>query len=288
MKKIYLILIIFLTLVSFNRLIAEDIPTIVISAGKTIQSIDTVGSTIEVIDSDAINSSSYSMIGEVINDNSTSTNFFQTGGSGGNTAIQLRGLEKRYSTVYIDGVKMMDPSSPDGSFYLDNLTKNGIERVEILKGTQSSLYGSNAIGGTINIFTKKGKLGNHSNFEVANASENTKNINYSLNGANEKFNYFLGLNKYLTDGISTMSDNDEKDMYRNDNVVGNFGYKINDNFSLQNSLRFADTFYEYDTVVKSRTDSGVNTDNIEFSNSLKLIHKKNNFKNTLSYNKLQI
>jgi vitamin B12 transporter len=138
MKKIYLILIIFLTLVSFNRLIAEDIPTIVISAGKTIQSIDTVGSTIEVIDSDAINSSSYSMIGEVINDNSTSTNFFQTGGSGGNTAIQLRGLEKRYSTVYIDGVKMMDPSSPDGSFYLDNLTKNGIERVEKLKGTQSS------------------------------------------------------------------------------------------------------------------------------------------------------
>ena len=288
MKKIYLILIIFLTLVSFNRLIAEDIPIIVISPGKTIQSIDTVGSTIEVIDNDAINSSSYSMIGEVINDNSTSTNFFQTGGSGGNTAIQLRGLEKRYSTVYIDGVKMMDPSSPDGSFYLDNLTKNGIERVEILKGTQSSLYGSNAIGGTINIFTKKGKLGNHSNFEVANASENTKNINYSLNGANEKFNYFLGLNKYLTDGISTMSDNDEKDMYRNDNVVGNFGYKINDNFSLQNSLRFADTFYEYDTVVKSRTDSGVNTDNIEFSNSLKLIHKKDNFKNTLSYNKLQI
>ena len=288
MKKKYLILIIFLTLISFNRLVAEDVPTIVISAGKTLQSINTVGSTIEVIDSNVINSSSYSMIGEVINDNSTSTNFFQTGGSGGNTAIQLRGLEKRYSTVYIDGVKMMDPSSADGSFYLDNLTKNGIERVEILKGTQSSLYGSNAIGGTINIFTKKGKIGNHSNFEIEAASENTKNINYSLNGANEKFNYFLGLNKYLTGGISAMNDNDEKDMYRNDNIVGNFGYEINDNFSLQNSFRVADTFYEYDTVVKSRTDDGVSTDNIELSNSLKLIHKKNNFKNTLSYNKLQI
>ena len=51
------------------------------------------------------------------------------GGIGGNTAIQLRGIEKRYSTVYLDGVKMMDPSSSDGSFYLDNLSKNSIERI---------------------------------------------------------------------------------------------------------------------------------------------------------------
>ena len=288
MKKIYTILLITLILNPASILVAEDTPIIVISAGKTLQSIDTVGSTIEVIDSEAINNSSYSMLGEVINDYSTSTNFFQTGGSGGNTAIQLRGLEKRYSTVYLDGVKMMDPSSPDGSFYLDNLTKNGIERVEILKGTQSSLYGSNAIGGTINIFTKKGEIGKHSDIEVETSSENTKNINYSFHGANKKFNYFIGLNKYLTDGISQMNDNDEKDMYRNDNIVGNFGYEINDNFSIENSLRFADTFYEYDTVVKSRADDGVSTDNIEFSNSLKLIHKKDNLKNTLSYNKLQI
>jgi vitamin B12 transporter len=288
MKKNYIILIIFLTLISLNRLIAKDIPIIVISAGKTMQSIDTVGSTIEVIDEEAINSSPYSMIGEVINDNSTSTNFFQTGGSGGNTAVQLRGLEKRYSTVYIDGVKMMDPSSSDGSFYLDNLTKNGIERVEILKGTQSSLYGSNAIGGTINIFTKKGEIGKHSNIEIETASKNTKNINYSLHGANKKFNYFVGLNKYLTDGISAVNDNNEQDMYRNDNIVGNFGYKISDNFSLRNSIRIADTFYEYDTVKKSNSDEGVNTDNLELSNSLKLIHKKKKIKNTLSYNKLQI
>ena len=114
--------------------------------------------------------------------------------------------------------------------------KNGIDRVEILKGSQSSLYGANAIGGTINIFTKQGREGSHSNFEIETASKNTKNISYSIDGADDKFNYYLGLNKFVTDGISAMNDNDEKDQYKNDNIVANIGYKINENFSSCNFL----------------------------------------------------
>jgi len=287
-KKIILITTLLANTFFLINLRSEETPIIVISAGKTNQSINTVGSSIDVINSDTINNSSYYSLADVINNNSTSTNFFQAGGHGGNIGIQLRGLEKRYSTVYIDGVKMLDPSSSDGSFYLENIMKNGIDRVEVLKGTQSSLYGSNAIGGTINIFTKKGEEGKHSNFEIGTASKNTKNITYSLSGADKKFNYYLGLNKFLTDGISSMNDNEEKDMYQNDNVVGKLGYKINDNFTLENSFRLANSFSEYDEIVKSRTDNNNSTNNLEISNSLKLIHQKNNFKNTLSYNKLTI
>ena len=286
LKKIIKILIIFVF--SSNNIFAQDIPIIVISPGKSVQSLSTVGSTVEVINREKINNSSHFSLANVIDDNSTSTNLFQMGGHGANIGIQLRGIEKRYSTVYIDGVKMLDPSSSDGSFYLENVMKNGIERVEILKGTQSSLYGSNAIGGAINIFTKQGRKGNHSNFEIEKGSKNTKNISYSLDGADNKFNYYLGLNKFITDGISTMNDNDEKDEYKNDNIVANIGYKINENFKIQNSFRIADTFFEYDTVNKSRTDLNDSTDNLEASYSLKLIHKKNKFKNTFSYNKLQI
>jgi len=289
LRKLKVLALCLISIFTFNKEIyAEDVPVIVISPGKTVQSLNTVGSSVEVFSSDIIENSSRFSLANVIDDNSTSTNLFQMGGHGSNIGIQLRGLEKRYSTVYVDGVKMLDPSSADGSFYLENIMKNGIDRVEILKGTQSSLYGSNAIGGTINIFTKKGREGKHSNFEIETAQDNTRNISYSIDGSDNNFDYYLGLNKFMTDGISAMNDNDEKDQYRNDNIIVNFGYKINENFEIRNSSRIADTFYEYDEVKKSRVDSNDSTDNLEVSNSLKLIHKKNKFKNTISYNKLQI
>ena len=178
----------------FNKLYADDIPVIVIAPGKSIQSYNTVGSSVSVIDGDTIEGSQDSFLADVLNNNTTSMNLFQMGGQGTNTGIQIRGFEKRYATIYIDGIKMNDPSTSNNSFYAQDIMKHSIDRVEILKGTQSSLYGSNAIGGTINIFIKKGRKGKHSNFEIETASKNTKNISYSIDGADDKFNYYLGLN----------------------------------------------------------------------------------------------
>ena len=273
---------------SFQNLFAADIPIIVISPGKNPQSYDEVGSSVSVIDSNEIENSSNFFIADIIGNNTTSTNMFQMGGQGTNTGIQLRGLEKRYSTVYIDGVKMSDPASSDNSFYMENIMKNSIERVEILKGTQSSLYGSNAIGGTINIITKKGNEGHNSNFEVETGSNNTRNVYYSVDGANDKMNYYLGLNRFLTGGISAMNHNDENDKYRNEGLTGTIGYKFNENFKIENSLRYTNSDLKYDEPNASTTDVNNRTDNIEGTYSLKLTHDKNKFKNTLSYNKTYV
>jgi vitamin B12 transporter len=178
LKKIIKLLII-LTF-SYKAVFAADIPIIVIAPSKKAQSSSIVGTSVTVLDETFFKNSNEFFLGDALASNSTSANFFQSGGQGQTSAIQLRGLPKRYSTVYIDGVKMLDPSSSDGSFYMENIMKNSIDRVEILKGTQSSLYGSNAIGGTIHIFTKKGRKGYHSNFAIENGSNNTKNLAPSM------------------------------------------------------------------------------------------------------------
>ena len=183
---------------------------------------------------------------------------------------------------------MSDPSSTDNSFYSENILKHSIERVEILRGAQSSLYGSSAIGGTVNIFTKKGNKGKNSKFEISNGSNNTKNIFFSIDGANNKTDYYLGLNKFVTGGISAMNDNDERDQYRNDGIVASYGYKFNENFKVENYVRYVDSYLDYDAVNNSKTDKNDNTDNLEGTYSLRFIHNKNNFTNTLFYNKTYI
>ena len=160
---------------------------------KKVQSISTVGSSVSVFDESYIEDTNDFFLGDILGDGTTSFNYFQTGGHGTNSGIQLRGLPKRYSTVYIDGVKMSDPSSPSNDFYFDHILKSQISRVEILKGNQSSVYGSGAIGGTINISTKKGKPGFQKDISYNTASHGTHNLAFSLSGADEKNDFYFGL-----------------------------------------------------------------------------------------------
>ena len=281
MLRVFLYFILFST-----NLYSKEIPIIVISAGKTPQSYSSVGSQVTIIDSKTIEQSSESFLTDLLNNEAQGLNIFQLGGKGTNTGIQLRGLPKRYSTVYIDGVKMNDPSASDNGFYSQGLFKDSIDRIEILKGSQSSLYGNGAVGGTINIFTKKGKLGNHQNATLRTGQNNTQDIFYSFDGADEKQNYYVGLNYYLTDGISAMNnDNDEDDPYKNNSLTANYSYEISDNNTIENSLRVTDSFLKYDSPSNSQDDLKPQTDDIEAHYNFKFNNINNNFKNTFGFSK---
>ena len=278
--------ILFLYFVLFSTAIfSKEIPIIVISAGKTPQSYSSVGSQVTIIDSEMIESSSKTFLTDLLEGESQGLNIFQLGGTGTNSGIQMRGLSKRYSTIYIDGVKMYDPSSSDHGYYGQGLFKDSIDRIEILKGSQSSLYGNAAVGGTINIYTKKGKLGKHQNAVVRTGENNTRDVFYSVDGADKKQNYYVGFNNYSTDGISAMNNDTENDPYENSSLRAKYGYKISENNTIENSLTLRESFLKYDEPTNGRDDTKNSTDDIEAHYSLKFININNNFKNTFGFNR---
>ena len=282
-----IITIYFVTLV--NITLSEEIPIIVISPGKTFQSKGIVGSDVSVISEGSINNSSEFFINDIISNNVTGTHLSRQGGVGTNTLFQVRGLPKRYTNVYIDGVKMSDPSTPDNSFYFNNLTSNGVQQIEVLKGNQSSLYGSGAIGGAINIYTKTSKSSElNRNINVFTGENNTKNLLISFDQQLDEFDYFLGLNRYLTDGISAMTHNSEDDSYRNDNVILNIGYRVNENLKIENKFRGSKSLLNYDSANKNVTDINDRSNDKEFSYVFRILDEKEYIKNSYTYNRYYV
>ena len=270
-KLIFLYYILFSTSV-----FSQDIPIIVIAPSKKPQSISTVGTSVSILDENFFKNSKEIFLGDVLSRNSTSTNFFQSGGHGTSSAIQLRGLPKRYSTVYIDGVKMSDPSSVSNDFDFNHILTSQISRVEILKGNQSSVYGSGAIGGTINIFTKKPENGFHRDFHYNTGSNGLQNLAGSFSGANEKRSFYFGLERFHTDGISAMMHNDEKDRYRNNSIVAKYDYKFTEKLKIKNNLRFADTYLQYDKEIDtSSATHDEEVDGTEASYNMSMIYNLN-------------
>jgi len=278
---------IILFFILINKSLAEDIPIIVISAGKVPQSKSTIGSDISIINSNDIAKSNEYFVGDILSENLMGMNYFQSGGYGTTSGIQLRGQPKRYSTVYINGIKLSDPSTPSNDYYFGNLMNNSFENIEVLKGSQSTLYGSGAMAGTINLFTKKGRKGHSKTFDISKGSFGTTNLNAAFDGTLNKFDYFVNITNFSSDGISARVDDDENDRYRNDNYEGNFGYQINNNLRFETYFNYADTFLEYDAVGLSSTDDN-STDDQQTLFSSKFIIDNKNLKNTFSYNKTYI
>ena len=282
LKKI-IKLIIILTF-PFNAVFGADIPIIVIAPSKKAQSVSTVGTTVTVLDEKFLKNSNELFLGDILAGTSTSVNFFQNGGQGQTSAIMLRGLPKRYSTVYIDGVKMSDPSSVSNDYDFNHILTSQISRVEILKGNQSSVYGSGAIGGTINITTKKGESGSQKNIQYNTASHGTHDLSFSISGADENDDFYFGLERFQTDGMSAMTHNDEKDRYRNNSLVANYGRQFSDQIKFKSNIRIAETYNQYDA--EDNTSSPTHTEEVnalQSSSNVALIYNPNQkFTNTFT------
>ena len=114
----------------------EEIPIIVIAPSKQAQSISTVGSSVTVFTEEDLENSTEIFLQDVINYGAPGMTVYQSGGAGTQSGVQLRGLPKRYTTIYVDGVKQSDPSTVSNDYYFDDLMKSSVSRVEVLRGNQ--------------------------------------------------------------------------------------------------------------------------------------------------------
>ncbi|MCH8084079.1 MAG: TonB-dependent receptor, partial [Myxococcales bacterium] len=171
----------------------------------------------------------------------------RTGGPGSTTSIFIRGGDSDHVLVLLDGVELNDPSSPSRAPILNDLTTEDIERIEVVRGPQSVLYGGDAMSGVIQIFTKRGSSGKP---KVVGSGEggsySTARGAISVSGATNDVNYALSGSYLSTDGFSAVGRGTERDGYRNGTVSARGGWKLNDQFSLDGMFRYSGAQVEYD------------------------------------------
>ena len=177
---------------------------------------------------------------------------------GKDKSIFLRGASSKYTLILLDGIPVTDPSGVGGAFDLRLLSIDQVERIEILKGSQSTLYGSDAIAGVINIITKKSgdkKIGAAGT--ASYGSYNTFKGNAAISGSTQKLDYNIGYTYFNTDGISEANDktgtgNFDKDGYKENSFNASLGIKATDKLKISPFFRMSD--YKGDADYDAFTD----------------------------------
>lgn len=174
----------------------------------------------------------------------------KTGGNG-TTSVFIRGNKSEHTLVLLDGVPLNDPSSPGRSYFLEHLTTDNVERIEVLRGAQCVMYGSDAIGGVISIITRRGEGTRKLSLYGELGSQDYNLGRAELNGSTKYLDYSVGGSRLKTGGISAAGSdygNTERDGYLNNTISGALGFKPSENFRLDLTGRNAYSSFDLDNA----------------------------------------
>ncbi len=259
MKHLYSFLLIFFLFQIFVSAQQSDsvkttLSEIVVTANKTETPYYTLGSSVSIITSEEISRQNLRTVVDVLREMPGLT-ITQQGGPGKLSYVYIRGSNSNHTLVIIDGVKMNDASSPNNAFDFSTLNTNDIEKIEIVRGPQSTLYGSEAIAGVINIITKRGTDKPQFSFLGEGGSNNYYRGNLSAQGKSGILSYAITATRNGSDGVSSSDSqfgNTEKDRFTNNSFFSRFGF----NFSSTAKLNLLYKFTKMETSLDQNEKLG--------------------------------
>ncbi|MCT7609678.1 TonB-dependent receptor [Aliarcobacter butzleri] len=231
-----------------NLFSTDTLETITVtSATKTEQSIKDVTSNIDVITAEDIEARKFKTVVEALNSLS-SVSVSNNGGIGQTTFVYLRGMDANRTLVLVDGIRFNDITTPKGSANIEHLMINDIERIEVIKGAQSSIWGADASAGVINIITKSAQKGTHGSASVEYGKYDSKISKANISHKADDFDAKLGVTRVDMDGFSAISPNKssdakkyEDDGYENTTANLKLGYNFDQNNRVLTSYEIIDT-----------------------------------------------
>ena len=228
------------------------LPTIEVISATTVPTPEAhIASSVTVVTSQDIEREQRRTVADVLA-NVPGLNIVQAGGPGKQTSIFMRGTESNHVKVLIDGIDAGNPGNPAGAFDFANLLAGDIERIEVLRGPQSGLYGANAIGGVISITTKRGSGPAKATALVEGGSFGTANQIGTLSGSKGPFDYAFNVVHAHTDGTSNVplylqppGKPRLTDYYDNVTVSTRLGLQIADDFRINSVARYTDADLQF-------------------------------------------
>ncbi len=173
----------------------------------------------------------------------------QYGAPGGSSSIYTRGTNNAHTLIMIDGVRVGDPMATDGKMSITDLSTDNIEKIEVVRGAQSVLYGSDAIGGVVNIITKKGKGKPKFYFTFEGGSFETFREKAGVSGSTDRIDYSASLSRLDTKRVSRAEEelgNTERDYYHDTNISARIDGQVSETIGMGFSVRRSQSSMDYD------------------------------------------
>ncbi len=249
-----------------QELIPEAPQEIVISANRVPQATNVVMAATSIIDRDTIRASQAQSLIELLS-GQAGMQLAQAGGQGAQTSLFMRGTESDHTLILIDGVQLTNSTGAAGRLELIPLDQ--IERIEIVRGPRSRIYGSEAIGGVLNIITTSEiVLGLSGNFTVTGGTQNSNNTNLGLQGGNEVTKLAVNFSHRETNGINFSETGSlDNDGFENQTGALSIIHELTNRISLSANYSYFDSRSDYDdgnvAIESSQLSAGFSCINAE-------------------------